>query len=109
MYDILFAIISGLITSFIYDAIKKFLKHKPTKNDSQKYTEKYFRDIKFEFYISFPLGIFFALFSSKCTTDSTYIGSLTLSFFMFFISLMAFICLTEVVNNLSDNNSNENS
>lgn len=106
MSDTLIAIILSLISSFIYDALKTTLKRKPSCDDSHEYTLKYVRDIKMEFYISLPLGILFLFFSTRCP-DSMQIGALTLSFFMFSISLMAFMCLTEVVNNLSNHNSND--
>ena len=104
MHDILFAIISGLITSLIYDSAKKFFKQKPSKNDSHEYTKKYFRDVKLEFYISFPLGILLIL-ASIWYPDAKQL-LFTFAFFLFFVSLMAFMCLTEIVNNLTNDDPN---
>ena len=101
MKDTIIAILLSLLASFLYDALKTVLKHKPTNNDSHEYTKKYFRDVKMEFLISFPLGIFFSFASTKCP-KSMFIGAMTLSFFMFLISFMAFMCLVEIVNNLTN-------
>ncbi len=108
MKDTIIAIIVGLITSFVYDSLKTLLKRKPASNDSHEYTRKYFRDVKLEFYISFPAGVLLAFTSIKCP-EPMNIGAQALSFFMFFISLMAFTCLAEMVNNLTNDHSGKNS
>lgn len=108
MKDTIIAIIVGLITSFVYDSLKILLKRKPTNKDSHEYSKKYFRDVKLEFYVSFPLGILLAFVSTKCP-EPMNLGAKALSFFMFFISLMAFTCLVEMVNNLTNYHSDENS
>lgn len=106
MKETIIAILLSLLASFIYDTIKTFLKRKPTNTDSHEYTKKYFRDVKLEFYVSFPSGIFFSFISSYAP-ESMYVGMQTLAFFMFFVSLMAFTCLVEIVNNLSNNHSDD--
>ena len=105
MRETVTAIVLSLFASFIYDSIKTAIKRKPTSQDSHEYTQKYFHDVKLEFYISFPLGILFALSSVWHPEEKQLL--FTLAFFMFFISLMAFMCLVEIVNNLTNQHSND--
>lgn len=108
MKDTIIAIIISLVASFVYDSLKTLLKRKPTSADSHEYSRKYFRDVKLEFYVSFSLGVLLA-FTSVQFPESMKICAQALSFFMFFISLMAFMCLVEMVNNLTNHHPDENS
>lgn len=107
MKETIIAIALSLLASFIYDTIKTFFRHKPTIDDSREYSKKYLRDVKLEFFISFPLGILFAFLPIE-VSDSTAFYIKVLSFFMFFVSLMAFVCLVEMINNLTDDDSTNN-
>ena len=106
MKETIIAILISLLASFLYDSIKTFIKRRPTNNDAHEYTKKYFRDVKLEFYISFPCGIIFA-FISSFAPHSMNVCMQALSFFMFFVSFMAFTCLVEMVNNLTNNHSED--
>lgn len=106
MKDTIFAIIISLIASFIYDVLKNFFSRKQY-SDSHKFSPKYFNSVKREFFISFPLGIIFSIIPKTGNAFSDLAVQI-LSFFMFSISLMSFFCLIELVNDLSDDNSNDN-
>lgn len=103
MKETVSAIVLSLLASFIYDFIKTTLKHKPTLKDSHEYTQKYFHDVKLEFFVSFPLGILLILLSVWYPASKQLL--FTFAFFLFFISLMAFMCLVEIVNNLTNHHS----
>ena len=104
MNDTIIALLFSLLASFLYDSIKTFFLHKPTIKDSHEYSRKYLRDVKLEFFISFPTGIL-CLFLPTVMSDAPVTYLQALAFFMFFVSLMAFICLVEMVNNLTKDNS----
>lgn len=108
MKDTIIAIIVSIIASFIYDSIKKFFHSTPESDSYKKYSKEYFKSVKKEFYISFPLGIVFSIFP-RTSSEFINIGIRITSFFMFFISLMAFMCLVEMVNHFTDNNTEDNS
>lgn len=109
MKDTIVAIILSLVASFLYDLIKKALQQKPesTTSDS-KFSKNYFRKVKKEFYISFTIGIVLSLLP---ITGHSFIdiGIQVLSLFMFFISLMAFMCLVELIDYFTNNDSADNS
>ena len=109
MKDTIFAIMLSLIASFLYDLIKKTLHQKPKPTTSySKFSKDYFRKVKKEFYISFAIGIVLSLLPNAGYSFID-IGIQVLSLFMFFISLMAFMCLVELIDYFTNNDSTDDS
>ena len=104
MQETLTALFLSILASFLYDALKTFALHKPTIKDSHEYSKKYFRAVKTEFFVSFPTGIV-CMALSTTISNSMSLFLKTLSFFMFLIAFMAFVCLSEMVNNLTHDDS----
>lgn len=109
MKDTFIAIIISLIASFIYDAIKNFLhRKKQPLTHINRYSKKYFSEVKNEFYISLPIGITLAILP-----DTPYgfinVAMRTTSFFCFFLTLMAFMCLVDMIEYFTNDSSDDDS
>lgn len=108
MFEIITTIVLSLLSSFCYDGIKAMiLNQKENKNEipsQKKYTKKYIRAVKREFYVSLPLGIVFLYFYNG---NNSFLDTfrLVMSGLMFFFCIMAFACAIEIINNTSDNDS----
>ena len=108
MKDTIIAIIISIIASFLYYAIKNLLhRRKEPSTHANKFSKKYFSSVKKEFYISLPIGI---AFSTLPDTASEFInvGMRTTSFISFFISLMAFMCLVEMIEHFANDDTDNN-
>lgn len=109
MREIIISIVLSLISSFCYDAIRSIIQErKQYKSDNTiPYSAKYIRAIKKEFYICLPLGITF-LYFSNVSNQWLRTFNLIMSAGCFFLTLMAFMCSIEVINNLSNKDTNDN-
>lgn len=109
MSEIIYTIVLSLLSSFCYDGIKTIiLNQKENKKEipsHRKYTKKYIRAVKKEFYVSLPLGIVFLYFYNG---NNSFLDTfrLVMSGLMFFICIMSFACAIEIINNTSNNDSN---
>ena len=104
MLDTIFAIVLSLFTSFLYDWLKKILSSKSTSK--VKYSKEYVSSVKKEFYIGFFSGILLTVIPDT-KFDIFNLFKDVLSYFMFFIALMGFMCSVEVINYFSDNNTHD--
>jgi len=113
MKDILVSIVLSIISSFCYDAIKTIISELKNRRKLEKseysisYSAKYIKAIKKQFYICFPLGILFLIFTrTKYSFLNTFNG--VMSFWMFVLSLFAFMCSIEAINHFTNKNSDNN-
>ena len=107
MNNSIISIILSIIAAFIYDAIKKAYSNQKAilQTEISEYSPKYILSVKREFYIAFFLGI--AFMSIPDTQNSFFdLGFNILAYFSFFIALMGFMCLVDVVKHMSDKASN---
>lgn len=109
MTSSLISITLSIIAAFIYDAVKKAYTEQKSYSDTEtsEHSPKYILSVKREFYIGFFAGI---AFTSIPNTQYSFLnlGFDILSYFSFFIALMGFMCLVDVVNHMSDKASNDN-
>lgn len=94
-------------TPYIDSILKTHHQTSCPGTEISKYSPKYILSVKKEFYIGFFTGI---AFTSIPDTQYTFLnlGFDVLSYFSFFIALMGFMCLVDVVNHMSDKTSNNN-
>lgn len=106
--ELIFQLLFAIICSVIYDVLKKAFQNRPknTSAPSEKYDNEYVKKVKFEFYISFFIGIVLA---SLPNTSISFINIAKgmFMYFSFFISLMGFMCMVDVHNNSSKNSSDK--
>ncbi|MGN6715302.1 hypothetical protein [Anaerocolumna jejuensis] len=110
MFEILFSIILSLISSACYDAVKKILTERKSIKKQipvKRYSKKYIKSVKKEFYICFPLGILFLLLS-RTSNETLLIFDFVMAILMFFFALMAFMCSVEIINYFADENADDN-
>lgn len=109
MTNSIISIVLSIIAAFLYDVVKKAYTEQKScpGTEISKYSPKYILSVKKEFYIGFFTGI---AFTSIPDTQYTFLdlGFDVLSYFSFFIALMGFMCLVDVVNHMSDKTSNDN-
>ncbi len=105
MSSTLFTIITGIISAAIYDYLKKHLALKQENESTMKYSKEYVHKVKIEFYVSFFIGIALTFFHPTGIFLPFVIS--TLSYMSFFISLMGFMCLVDVVNHFLNGDSNK--
>lgn len=109
MTNSIISIVLSIIATFLYDVVKKAYTEQKScpGTEISKYSPKYILSVKKEFYIGFFTGI---AFTSIPDTQYTFLdlGFDVLSYFSFFIALMGFMCLVDVVNHMSDKTSNDN-
>lgn len=105
MSSTLFTIITGIISTAIYDYLKKHLALKQENESTMKYSKEYVHKVKIEFYVSFFIGIALTFFHPTVKFLPFVIS--TLSYMSFFISLMGFMCLVDVVNHFLNGDSNK--
>ena len=108
MIDVIISIAISIIAAILYDVFKNAYLNREVDHETQikRYSKKYVSSVKKEFYISFFLGITFTIIpNTKFETLNLLID--ILSYFSFFISLMGFMCLVEVVNYLFDKDTNK--
>jgi hypothetical protein len=105
MSSTLFTIITGIISAAIYDYLKKHLALKQENESTMKYSKEYVHKVKIEFYVSFFIGIALTFFHPTGKFLPFVIS--TLSYMSFFISLMGFMCLVDVVNHFLNGDSNK--
>ena len=107
MTNIIISLVVSIVAAFLYDIIKKmyFSRETDTKLDSETYSKKYIHSIKHEFYIGFFLGI---IFMTAPDTEYSFINITfdIFAYFSFFVALMGFMCLVDVVNSMSNKSSN---
>lgn len=106
MLNTFFSILISLISAYLYDLIKEQIKKHNTSKPTIKYSEKYISDVKLEFYISFAIGIFLTAIRPIKHSFLNHVVTV-ISYMSFFISLMGFMCLVDVVNYFFNNNSND--
>lgn len=103
MVNSLISITLSIIAAFVYDLIKKaYINQKSTLGtEPVKYSKKYILSIKREFYIGFFLGI---TFMSIPNTQYSFFNLAfdIFAYFSFFVALMGFMCLVDVVKSMSD-------
>lgn len=108
MPDSIISIGLSIIAAFLYDILKNAYLNKKNNFTSvrEKYSKAYVRSVKIEFYVGFFLGI---LFISIPNTKWDFLNILlsSLSYFLFFIALMGFMCLVDVVNHFFDTNTKD--
>ena len=109
MTNIIISLVVSIVAAFLYDIIKKmyFSRETDTKLDSETYSKKYIHSIKHEFYIGFFLGIIFM------TVPDTKYSFINITFdifayFSFFVALMGFMCLADIVKHMSDKAASDN-
>ncbi len=104
--EFIFQLLFAIICSVIYDALKKTFQNRPKYDSlqSEKYGNEYVKKVKYEFYISFFIGIVLA---SLPNTSITFINIAkgVFMYFSFFISLMGFMCMIDVYNHTSNDGS----
>lgn len=103
MINSLISITLSIIAAFLYDSIKKaYLNQKSTsQTEHTEYSPKYIHSVKQEFYIGFFLGIaFISIPNSKYSFINLIVD--ILAYFSFFVALMGFMCLVDVVKSMSD-------
>jgi len=103
--DHFLSIVFGIVSAYIYDKLKEAYENTEKETTTEEYDENYIISVKKEFYISFILGIVFNLIPNV-KYDFFNILFNTLTYFSFFISLMGFMCLVDVVNYLTNKNTN---
>ena len=107
MANIIISLVVSIVAAFLYDIIKKiyFSREADSKLDSETYSKKYILSVKREFYIGFFLGIIFITIP-----DAKYsfinIAFDIFAYFSFFVALMGFMCLVDVINSMSNKSSN---
>lgn len=109
MIKSIISIILSIIAAFIYDAVKKAYINRKAFPQSEiiKYSPQYILSVKREFYIGFFLGI--AFISIPDMQYSFFNVMLDVfAYFSFFIALMGFMCLVDVVNYMSNKTTNDN-
>lgn len=109
MIDAIVAIVISLMASFIYDSLKKSFENRSVVSSDiqQKFSKKYVATVKKQFYIGFVLGILFTIVPE---TDYQFVNLFfrIMSYFMFFIALMGFMCAVEIINHFSDKDTDDN-
>lgn len=107
MKDTIIAIVISIIASFIYDKIKSiYSNYSKTKNSfskPQRCSPKYLKSVKKEFFVAFSFGILFSVIP-QTKYEFVNIAIDISTFFSFFVTLMAFMCMEEIVNSFSDKN-----
>lgn len=109
MINSIISIALSIIAAFIYDSVKKaYLNQKSyTKTDASEYSPKYILSVKREFYIGFFVGIAFISIPDTKYLFFDLVFDI-FAYFSFFIALMGFMCLTDVVKHMSDKTTNNN-
>lgn len=113
MSDFLQGIILGIIACFLYDILKKWFITNFKKDSTEKSEDGVYSisSLKMEFYICFPVGLFFLLLGFWFSDTLSVIFTL-LSVFLLFLALCAFMCAIESIkyfqNNLSNKNTDNN-
>ena len=109
MVNSIISIILSIIAAYIYDLIKKISASKKdnTHTGYIKCSKSYIRSVKTEFYLGFFLGITFMAVPD--TRHLFFDLSLDiLGYFSFFIALMGFMCLADIVKHMSDKAASDN-
>lgn len=105
--EFIFQLLFAIICSVIYDLLKKAFQNRPkTSMQSEKYNASYVKSVKYEFYISFFIGI---LLASLPNTRFSFINIAkgVFMYFSFLIALMGFMCMIDVYNHMSENSSDK--
>lgn len=109
MINNILSIILSIIAALLYDLIKKaYINRKQdTSVEHKMYSPTYILSVKKEFYIGFFLGIVLMSFPD---TDTLFLNMMfdIVAYFFFFIALMGFMCLTDVVNHMSEKSTDKN-
>lgn len=107
MLNTIISIIISIVASFIYDGIKKGYSSRKQENSVPEiYSKEYVLSVKKEFYWGFFLGI---IFISIPDTNYEFFNLLfnILAYFSFFVALMGFMCLVDVINHLFNKDTNK--
>ena len=108
MFDTLISIAASIIAAILYDALKKAYANSDNASNTsgKKHSQKDVLPIKKEFYIGFFLGI------CLCSIPNTKFQFINIAidvfmYLSFFVALMGFMCLVELVDDFSNNGTNK--
>lgn len=109
MANNIISIVLSIIAAVIYDSVKKeyFNQKSLSQTEKSQYSPRYILSVKREFYIGFFLGI---AFISVPTTSYLFLNLAIdiIAYFSFFVSLMGFMCLVDVIKYMSDKITDDN-
>ncbi|EGW40686.1 hypothetical protein [Desulfosporosinus sp. OT] len=108
MNDLIVGVVSGIITTYLVKWLQYVFKGDGSTEEHLNTSEEYINKIKREFYFCFPIALVLVIVSRYTPSDSFLsVGIITTATILFTLSLFAFMCAMDVVNELTNSNSDQ--